>query len=95
MLNNEKLYICENGIQREYNEQEYAQAQADYNAWLEKLPNQIRIKRNILLEKSDWTQVSDIPNNIKEPWATYRQTLRDLPAQSGFPNNVTWPTEPK
>jgi hypothetical protein len=95
MLNGEKLYTSENGIQREYNEQEYAQAQADYDVWLEKLPTEVRTKRNILLKNSDWTQVSDMPNNIKTPWATYRQALRDITTQSGFPSNITWPTAPQ
>ncbi len=30
----------------------------------------------------------------KSKWTDYRQKLRDVPAQSGFPNSVTWPTEP-
>lgn len=50
-------------------------------------------KRNDLLKKSDWTQVADAPVD-QEAWAAYRQALRDLPSQEGFPNEVTWPTEP-
>ena len=53
----------------------------------------IREKRNDLLKQSDWTQVIDAPVD-QEAWATYRQALRDLPSQEGFPNEVTWPTEP-
>jgi len=54
---------------------------------------QIRTKRDSLLAESDWTQVADAPVD-QTAWATYRQALRDIPTQSGFPNNVTWPTEP-
>ena len=47
---------------------------------------------------SDWTQGSDVPSKIKTPWATYRQELRDLPANQTPSDrslsNITWPTEP-
>lgn len=52
-----------------------------------------REKRNKLLKKSDWTQLSDTPTNTAA-WAVYRQALRDLPSQEGFPYNITWPTQP-
>ena len=55
----------------------------------------VRAKRTSLLKDSDWTQLPDIPQTIKDTWATYRQALRDLPQQSGFPNNITWPTAPQ
>ena len=49
--------------------------------------------RNELLSSSDWTQLQDSPVD-SAPWATYRQELRDIPQQEGFPYNVIWPTEP-
>lgn len=52
-----------------------------------------RVKRNSELELSDWTQVSDAPVD-QAAWATYRQALRDVSQQEGFPNTVVWPTEP-
>lgn len=52
-----------------------------------------RRKRDELLMTSDWTQVDDSPVD-KSAWATYRQLLRDVPSQAGFPVNITWPTEP-
>ena len=58
------------------------------------LPQEVREKRNHFLKNSDWTQVSDAPVDQAE-WATYRQALRDIPSQAGFPNEVTWPTEPE
>jgi len=59
----------------------------------------LRTQRNVLLAESDWTQMSDSPltDSKKTEWATYRQTLRDLPAQysdSDTMADVTFPTEP-
>jgi len=34
------------------------------------------------------------PDHIPDAWRTYRQALRDVPAQSGFPASITWPVEP-
>lgn len=60
---------------------------------IEDLANQIRSERGNLLIASDWTQVADAPVD-KAAWATYRQALRDVPTQAGFPWEVTWPTQP-
>lgn len=54
---------------------------------------QVRQKRNQKLTESDWTQVADAPVD-KAAWATYRQALRDITSQSGFPWSVVWPIEP-
>ena len=54
----------------------------------------VRSARNSVLSACDWTQVADAPVD-KIAWATYRQALRDLPSQPGFPWSVTWPTEPQ
>jgi hypothetical protein len=53
----------------------------------------VRRSRNDLLTKCDWTQIADSTAN-KPVWATYRQALRDVTVQDGFPWNVTWPVEP-
>ena len=53
----------------------------------------VRATRDGLLSSSDWTQVSDAPAN-KSAWASYRVLLRNVPAQSGFPDTITWPTAP-
>ena len=53
----------------------------------------IRGCRDDLLKKTDYTQLTDAPGDTAA-WATYRQALRDIPAQEGFPFTVTWPTEP-
>ena len=54
---------------------------------------QIRAERNGLLTASDWTQVADAPVD-QAAWATYRQALRDVPEQNGFPTDVVWPEKP-
>jgi len=53
----------------------------------------VRAERNRKLTASDWTQVEDAPVD-KAAWAAYRQGLRDVPSQAGFPWDVTWPVEP-
>ena len=60
----------------------------------ERLASQIRQERNTLLADCDWTQVSDAPVN-QVAWQTYRQALRDVTSQEGFPYSVTWPTKPE
>jgi hypothetical protein len=54
-----------------------------------------RIFRDRRLAESDWTQLPDVPQAIKSLWATYRQELRDITQQAGFPQNITWPTKPQ
>jgi len=54
----------------------------------------IRADRNKRLSDSDWTQVADAPVD-KAAWAAYRQALRDVPSQNGFPWSVEWPTQPE
>lgn len=53
----------------------------------------VRATRNKMLADCDWTQLADSPAD-KTVWATYRQALRDITSQSGFPWSVTWPDQP-
>lgn len=53
---------------------------------------QMRIQRDGLLAATDWCALSDI--TMSAEMVTYRQALRDVPAQEGFPYNITWPTKP-
>jgi len=55
--------------------------------------NAVRVARNNMLKDSDWTQLVDSPAD-KTAWAVYRQALRDVTAQAGFPLSVTWPDAP-
>ena len=52
---------------------------------------QVRARRDELLAASDSMALAD---RITDEWRTYRQALRDVPAQAGFPTSVTWPVEP-
>jgi hypothetical protein len=53
----------------------------------------VRDDRNNRLAACDWTQLSDAPGD-KMAWVSYRQALRDVPLQEGFPWAITWPEEP-
>jgi len=59
----------------------------------------VRNKRNRLLAESDWTDTlsakSRLGDDLYNQWQTYRQALRDIPTQSGYPFNVVWPTPPQ
>ena len=60
---------------------------------IDSLAQSERTKRDGLLSRSDWTQVADAPVD-KTAWATYRQALRDVPEQAGFPTDIAWPQPP-
>lgn len=53
----------------------------------------VRTDRNKRLADCDWTQLVDSTAD-KAAWAVYRQALRDISAQPGFPWNVSWPEQP-
>lgn len=56
----------------------------------------IRAERDRLLTACDWVRLRslDLGQPIPPDWLAYRQALRDLPQQTGFPTNVTWPAKP-
>ena len=53
----------------------------------------VRTQRTQKLSDSDWTQIADSTAD-KTAWATYRQALRDITSQAGFPWTITWPDAP-
>jgi hypothetical protein len=55
--------------------------------------NSVRVSRTQLLKETDWTQLSDAPVD-KAAWALYRQALRDVTDQDGFPHEIIWPEKP-
>jgi hypothetical protein len=55
---------------------------------------QVLADRQAYLNYSDWTQMPDVALANKTEWATYRQALRDVPAQPGYPWSVAWPQRP-
>ncbi|WP_425597221.1 tail fiber assembly protein [Thauera aromatica] len=54
----------------------------------------VRHRRNDLLTRSDWTQLPDVPSGVRQAWGAYRQALRDISSQHGFPHLVSWPNQP-
>ena len=73
-----------------------AEEEAEFDTWEAAADDRkgvdVRRERNQLLRESDWVSGSDV--TMSEDWRTYRQALRDIPSQEGFPNDVTWPTSP-
>ena len=62
----------------------------------ERISTEARNKRNALLAASDWTVLADAPltTTQKTNWKNYRQALRDISTQAGFPNVIDRPVEP-
>jgi len=56
----------------------------------------VRTSRDDKLKETDWIVIKNLELNANIPgaWEVYRQALRDIPAQSGFPWTITWPTQP-
>ena len=86
----------------------YSQAETTFNNEIKRLEDispvntttyqwqMLRNQRDDKLLLCDWTQGNDSPlgSSKKTEWATYRQALRDLPANTSDPKNPTWPSEP-
>lgn len=53
-----------------------------------------RRQRNSLLFQTDWTQLIDVPQATMDLWTPYRQALRDITLQEGFPLAIIWPAMP-
>jgi hypothetical protein len=71
-----------------------AEQEAEYKAQKDaEQAKNVRQTRNDKLKECDWTQLADSTAD-KQAWATYRQALRDVPSQSGFPWTVDWPETP-
>jgi len=60
----------------------------------ERLLQDLREQRNWLLKESDWTQLPDVPDAIRNAWGPYRQQLRDITDTYSTPYDVVWPTKP-
>ena len=59
----------------------------------DRLSEMVRAERNAKLAETDWTACSDV--TMSDAMTAYRQALRDVPAQSGFPSDITWPERPE
>jgi len=64
------------------------------DALAEGLAAQARAKRQQLLVECDWSQLPDVKQELREAYAGYRQALRDIPEQAGFPHDIEWPVKP-
>ena len=86
----------QNGEKIQFTDAEETARDAEEKAWDDDADNReaarVREDRNALLAETDYLALSDV--TMSSAWATYRQNLRDIPAQSGFPNSVTYPTKP-
>ena len=85
-------YKLENGENVEMTPSEVAQLELDMAGRLDGVAQSMRKERNALLAETDWWTVSD--RTMTQAETDYRQALRDVPAQAGFPENITWPTKP-
>jgi hypothetical protein len=63
----------------------------------EQLISSATIKRKDLFLQSDWTQLSDVQLTVAQvdAWKVYRQALRDITDQPGYPGTIIWPTIPE
>lgn len=76
--------------------EEIVSAVVDEASWLAAKAAETRDRRDLWLTMCDWTQLADCPLGETEraAWAAYRQALRDVPQQTGFPEAVAWPEAP-
>jgi len=72
------------------------QAQRVNSDYAAELAGEARNKRSVFLEDCDWTQLTDVALKATcvADFATYRQLLRDVPQQGGFPTAISWPSRP-
>ena len=89
-----KKYV--NGVLTDMTSDEIAARQAEEAAYEaganDRAAAEVRQERNSLIAETDYLALSD--NTMTSAMQTYRQALRDIPSQAGFPTNVTWPTKP-
>ncbi len=89
------MKIWEDGVIRDATPEELAQAEKDRLESKKREIDELRNKRDQLLAATDWTQAADIPQATRDKYAAYRQALRDVPQQPGFPDNIQWPVKPE
>lgn len=75
-----------------------AEIQAEVDRLIAEQPaKKARAKRDTLLTASDWVTVRamDTGDPVPADWQEYRQALRDITGQPGFPDTIDWPQEPE
>lgn len=83
------------GVLMDMDEDDIAQYEAAQAEVATQRPDVERRHRNTLLAETDWTQGADVPSAIKDAYVVYRQALRDVPSQEGFPYDIIWPAKPE
>ena len=96
------MFIIEHNVttgvtkQIPYTTEEQAEYDAKKAAWdagaNDRKAAEVRTGRNEKIKACDWRVLPDVSNS--DAWKVYRQALRDVPMQTGFPNNVVWPDAP-
>jgi hypothetical protein len=83
-------------IVREMNDEEYAVWQSGESERTVEQAQSVRAERDKKLSECDWRVIKSLENNQPQDfqWAAYRQALRDVPSQAGFPWTITWPQPP-
>jgi len=81
-----------NGVVLSLTENDLSQKRADDAGVNDRMCASVRNQRTRLLTDTDWQALSD--NTMTPAWASYRQALRDITDQDGFPSDVVWPTKP-
>ena len=83
-------------IQIPYTTEEQAEYDTKKAAWIAgadtRKATEVRAERNAKITACDWRVLPDVSNS--DVWKTYRQALRDIPTQAGFPNTIVWPDAP-
>ena len=57
--------------------------------------DEIRMRRNVLIAETDWTQLADVPDEISDSYVEYRQALRDITKSCDDPADVVFPNKPE
>ena len=93
-----QIYDAQTGesVVREMNDDEYATWQAGESERTAEQANVVKAERDKKLAECDWRVIKALESNQPQDfqWASYRQALRDVPSQAGFPWEVIWPQEP-
>lgn len=94
------LYV-KNGVLTPRSERPSLEHQWNGSAWVpntDQMAQIARLRRNQLLDNSDWSDLASAPQRlggqVYQQWQQYRQALRDITNQPGFPTSITWPTPP-
>ena len=89
------LFKNVNGTRIPLSSQEEADFLAEEAVWAAetdvRAAKDVRDVRNTMLSASDWMAVTD--RTMTGPETAYRQSLREVPQQAGFPDNIIWPTQ--